>query len=57
MTRFEVRENYIMMNFTACILHLILLKSLCLTTHHAMKAYWGSGGIDPLILDLGTRGR
>jgi hypothetical protein len=29
--------------------------SLCLTKHHAMKTYWGSGGIAPLILDLGTR--
>jgi hypothetical protein len=26
-----------------------------LTEHHAMKAYWGSGGITPCILDLGTR--
>jgi hypothetical protein len=25
--------------------------------HHAMKAYWGSGGITPRILDLGTRWR
>jgi hypothetical protein len=24
--------------------------SLRLTKHHAMKAYWGSGGIDPHIL-------
>jgi hypothetical protein len=32
-------------------------SSLCLTKHHAMKAYWGSGGIAPLILHLGTRGR
>jgi hypothetical protein len=24
--------------------------SLCLTKHHAMKEYWRSGGIDPLIL-------
>jgi hypothetical protein len=24
--------------------------SLCLTKHHAMKAYWGSGCIAPLIL-------
>jgi hypothetical protein len=23
---------------------------LFLTEHHAMKAYWGSGGIAPLIL-------
>jgi hypothetical protein len=29
--------------------------SLCLTKHHAMKTYWGSGGIAPRILDLGTR--
>jgi hypothetical protein len=31
--------------------------SLCLTKHHAMKTYWGSGCIAPLILDLGTRWR
>jgi hypothetical protein len=24
--------------------------SLCLTKHHAMKTYWGSGGIAPRIL-------
>jgi hypothetical protein len=29
--------------------------SLCLTKHHAMKTYWGSGGTAPCILDLGTR--
>jgi hypothetical protein len=28
---------------------------LCLTKHHAMKTYWGSGGIAPHILDLGIR--
>jgi hypothetical protein len=28
--------------------------SLCLTKHHAMKTYWGSGGIASRILDLGT---
>jgi hypothetical protein len=37
------------------ILHRILLKvkvklSPWLTEHDAMKAYWGSGGIAPLIL-------
>jgi hypothetical protein len=31
--------------------------SLCLTNHHAMKTYWGSGGIYPHILDLGARCR
>jgi len=27
--------------------------SLCLTKFHAMKAYWGSGGTDLCILNLG----
>jgi hypothetical protein len=31
--------------------------SCALTEHHAMKAYWGSGGIVPQILDLGRRWR
>jgi len=26
-----------------------------LTKHHAMKMYWGSGGINARILDLRTR--
>jgi hypothetical protein len=30
---------------------------LCLTEHHAMKTYGGSGDIAPRILDLGTRRR
>jgi hypothetical protein len=30
--------------------------SLCLTKHHAMKTYWGSGYIAPRILDLGLDG-
>jgi hypothetical protein len=33
------------------------VKSLCLTNHHAINAYWGSGGIAPRILYLGTRWR
>jgi hypothetical protein len=28
--------------------------SLCFTKHHAVKTYWGSGGIVPRILDLGS---
>jgi hypothetical protein len=28
-----------------------------LTQYRAMKAYWGSGGVAPLILDVGTRWR
>jgi hypothetical protein len=31
--------------------------SLCLTKHHSMKTYWGSGDISSRILDLGTRWR
>jgi hypothetical protein len=31
--------------------------TLCLTKYRAMKAYWGSGGIAPCILHLGTRWR
>jgi hypothetical protein len=31
--------------------------SLCLTNHHAMKMYWGSGGIVPRIFNIGTRWR
>jgi len=27
--------------------------SMCLSKHHTMKTYWGSGGIAPHILDLG----
>jgi hypothetical protein len=30
---------------------------LCLTKHHAMKTYWGSGGVAPRILNLGARWR
>jgi hypothetical protein len=28
-----------------------------LTEHHAMKAYWGTGGTVPRILDFSTRWR
>jgi hypothetical protein len=31
--------------------------SLCLTKHHAIKTYRGSGGIASRIIDLGTRWR
>jgi hypothetical protein len=29
----------------------------CLIEHQAMKTYWGSGGVAPRILNLGTRWR
>jgi hypothetical protein len=34
-----------------------IILVLFLTQHHAMKAYSGSGGIAPRILDLGARWR
>jgi hypothetical protein len=39
------------------LLKLKVKLSLCffITEHHAMEAYWGSGGISPCILDLDTR--
>jgi hypothetical protein len=30
---------------------------LCLTMHHTMKTYWGSGGTAPRFLNLVTRWR
>jgi hypothetical protein len=55
----DLEENSIMMNFIACILHLVLLEvkvklSLCLTKHHTMKTL-GTGGTAPRILDLDPR--
>jgi hypothetical protein len=39
-----------------CLLRVKKVKlTLCLTKHQAMKAYWGSAGIAPRFLDLGTR--
>jgi len=34
-----------------------VMLSLCLTKHHATKAYWERGGKAPRILDLGIRWR
>jgi hypothetical protein len=33
----------------------VKVKSLCLTKHHTMKAYWGSGGIALRIVSPGTQ--
>jgi hypothetical protein len=43
----------------ALVLNYVLLHEdiLCLIKHHAMRTYWGSEGIAPLILDLGTKWR
>jgi hypothetical protein len=35
----------------------MLFGACALTDHHAMKAYWESGGIARRILDIGTRWR
>jgi len=47
--------NYVIYAYNVC--NVKVKVSLCLTKHHAVKAYWGSGGIAPRILDLGTRWR
>jgi hypothetical protein len=45
-------------SFVTVINHVKKVKmSLCLTKHHAMRTYWGSGSIAPRILNLGTRWR
>jgi len=36
--------------FKVCVHACIKVKSLCLTKHHAMKAYCGSGGIAPCVV-------
>jgi hypothetical protein len=33
----------------------VKLSLLFITEHHAIKAYWGSGGIFQCMLDIGTR--
>jgi hypothetical protein len=38
-----------------CVCMCIVKFPLCLTKHHVMKKYWGSGGIAQRILDLGAR--
>jgi hypothetical protein len=57
----EAGEDSIMRSF--CTPHQILLKGkgevvpvLFSTEHHAMKAYWGSGGIAPRILTTALDG-
>jgi hypothetical protein len=38
-------------NILLGVIHKVKVKlSLCFTEHHAMKAFWGSGGIAPHIL-------
>jgi hypothetical protein len=52
--------SYLRARTACCFLQTVKVKvklSLCLTKYHAMKTYWENGGIDPHILDLGTRWR
>jgi hypothetical protein len=51
---FQVIQDVILVTVE---LVLLFVDSLCLTKHHAMKMYWGSGDIAPRMLDLGTRWR
>jgi hypothetical protein len=47
----EENGQQILKRFSPALYHFLPL-SLCffLTQHHAMKAYWGSEGVAPLIL-------
>jgi len=36
---------------------MVIYLPCALIEYHAMKAYWGSGGIFPCILDFSTGGR
>jgi hypothetical protein len=51
---FNFYVNTIFMNQIHVVMKRINL-SLCLTKHHDMNTYWGSGGIAPRIFNLGTR--
>jgi hypothetical protein len=57
----EIQMCYCKANHTAQSQRWVLLIkvnfSLFLTKYHAMKTYWGSGGIAPRALDLSTRWR
>jgi hypothetical protein len=53
----KVTERNILRHISTIKLKVKVKLSPCLTKHHAMKTYWGSGSIVPLILDLGTRWR
>jgi hypothetical protein len=51
-----VTRKYLQQDF--CKISLVQAKlSLALTEHYALKAYWGSGGINLRVLDLASRWR
>jgi hypothetical protein len=47
---FYLNVNFLTVQFQGYKGKVKVKLSLCLTKHHTMKAYWGSGGIAPLIL-------
>jgi hypothetical protein len=50
--------KYICVRYDGKTYHMLRLSCPCaLTEHHAMKAYWGSGGIGPRNLDLEVSGQ
>jgi hypothetical protein len=58
--KFILSECVLLASFVPVIIDVIKVKvklSLYLAKHHAIKTYWGSGGIVPRILDLGNRWR
>jgi hypothetical protein len=49
-SRLYVNRHYYDLHWFLSFVKVEVKLSLCLTKHHAMKAYWGSGGIAPRIL-------
>jgi hypothetical protein len=52
-----VQNLYLVSNLIKVQVKVELSPCFLLTEHHTMKVYWGSGGIAPCILDLGSRWR
>jgi hypothetical protein len=56
--KLKICKTVILPSCAVWVQNLVNIKlSMCLTKHHAMKTYWGSGSIAPCILDLSTRWR
>jgi hypothetical protein len=48
---------YVFMAWYLVKIKIKIVRVIFVTEHHAMKAYWGSGGIASRILDFGTKWR
>jgi len=53
----EETLGHLLISWYPCRIKVKVKLALCLIKGQAMKTYWGSEGIAPCILDLGTRWR